>query len=187
MSARDDLDARRLRHAEAVAAFARRARSLTKQESETPRGPDKWTPAQETRHLALAYRAFTSAVTNGTQLVLRVPLERALVYQRRILPRILAGGWFPHGAVSPDEAVPLDPITPLPLGVDELEVAARAFDAAVAATFARDPEFRATHPYFGPMLLPELVSLLAEHTEHHLRFLPAANPDPVASASAHNA
>jgi DinB superfamily len=187
MSAPDDMDARRRRHAVAVAAFAQRARMVSPAEGETPRGPGKWTPAQETTHVTLSYRAFASAITTGQTLRLRVPLERALEFQRTVLPRILAGGWFPRGATAPDEAVPLDPVTPLPLGVDELEIAAREFDDVVSATFAHDPAFRTTHPYFGPMLLPELLSLMAEHTEHHLRFLPGTDRQPVGRTAESNA
>ena len=172
-----DMVTRRRLHNAAVAAFARHARTLSTREGEIPRGPGKWTPAQETAHLTLAYRAFAAAIKGGVQLGLRVPIERAVQLQQTVLPRVLAGGWFPRGAESPGEAMPREPITPLPFGVDELETAARELDDALATAFARDPTLRITHPYFGPMLLPDLVTFLTAHAEHHRSFLPERNTE----------
>jgi len=162
-------------HRDAIAAFAAHVRSLTAVDAATPRATGKWTPAQETRHLTLTCRAFASAIETGHEIPLCVSPERSRELYRAIVLRVLAGGWFPRGGVSPEIAMPADEIPLVALAVDDLEAACREFDDAVATAFARDPMARTTHPFFGPMFLPELVGFLAAHVEHHRAFLPSPN------------
>jgi len=168
----DDLAIRLRRHHDAIASFAAHVRTLSDVETQTPRAPGKWTPAQETLHLTLSCRAFVCALDTGQQIALCVSAERSRELYQAIVPRVLAGGWFPRGGTSPDVAMPEDAIPSTPLAVDELEAASGEFDRAVTSAFARDPSVLTTHPYFGPMLLPELVSFLTAHVEHHRSFLP---------------
>ena len=100
-----------------------------------------------------------------------VPPEKAAHYQRTVLPRILAGNWFPSGAAAPERVQPDDRGLTLPNALDQLQTAADEFHAACQAAAAADSEKSWAHPYFGPISLPDLVDLLTEHANHHARFL----------------
>lgn len=169
----DDIASRLNDHRDAVAAFAAHVRALSGDEATTPPAAGKWTPAQVTRHLTLTCRAFAAALNTGNDIALCVSPERSRALYHAIVPRVLAGGWFPRGGVSPEIAMPMDQIPVVALAVDDLEAASGELDDAVAKAFARDAKTRTTHPYFGPMFLPELVSFLAAHVEHHRVLLPA--------------
>jgi uncharacterized damage-inducible protein DinB len=169
----DDIASRMNDHRDAVAAFAAHVRALSDDEATTPPVAGKWTPAQVTGHLTLTCRAFAAALNTGKDIALCVSPERSRALYHAVVPRVLAGGWFPRGGVSPEIAIPVDEIPLVALAVDDLEAASGELDDAVAKAFARDATTRTTHPYFGPMFLPELVSFLAAHVEHHRVMLPA--------------
>jgi uncharacterized damage-inducible protein DinB len=168
----DDIVSRLNDHRDAVAAFAAHLRALSDDDATTPPAAGRWTPAQVTRHLTLTCRAFAAALNTGQDIGLCVSPERSRALYQAIVPRVLAGGWFPRGGVSPEIAMPMDEIPVVALAVDDLAAASGELDDAVAKAFARDPMTRTTHPYFGPMFLPELVSFLAAHVEHHRVLLP---------------
>lgn len=159
-------------HRDAIAAFAQHVSAFSEAETQTPRAEGKWTPAQETRHLALTCRVFARAITTGEDIALCVSPERSRELYQRVVPRVLAGGWFPRGGISPEVAVPGDAIPSTPLAIGDLTQANGEFDGAVAAAYASNPTTRTMHPFFGPMLLPELVSFLTAHVNHHRSLLP---------------
>jgi len=163
----DELATPLRRHSDAIAAFTVRARTLSDLQWRTPRAVDKWTPAQEMMHLTLTCRVFAHALNTGEQIALCVSPERSRELYHAVVPRVLAGGWFPRGGTSPDVAMPTDTIPPSPRAISDLEAAARELDEAATAAFARDPAARTTHPYFGLMGLPELFSFLSAHVDHH--------------------
>jgi len=159
------------RHGEAVAAFIARARHLSSAGAARPRAPGKWTPIQEALHLALTYRAFTAVFAGAPEFTLLVPPEKATHYHRTVLPRILAGDWFPSGAGAPDRTQPADRELTLPAALGQLQAAAEEFHTACGAAAAADATRMWTHPYFGPTSIPDLVGVLTEHAKHHARFL----------------
>ena len=158
------------RHGEAVAAFIARARRIPPALAGSPRAPGKWSPIEETRHLALTYREFTAVFGGGAEFALLVPPEKAAHYHSSALPRILAGNWFPSGATAPERVQPEGSPQSMATALVELQAEADRFHAAVL-TASADTTRRWTHPYFGAMSLPDLVDLLTEHANHHARFL----------------
>jgi hypothetical protein len=117
------------------------------------------------------YREFAAVFAGAPEFTLLVPPEKAAHYQRTVLPRILAGNWFPSGAAAPERTQPHDRGLTLPDTLGQLQAAADEFHTACQAAAVADTEKAWTHPYFGPMSLPDLVDLLTEHAKHHARFL----------------
>lgn len=159
-------------HREGLDAFLQRAEALSALQWETPRASGKWTPAQETAHLALAYAAFAAALRGGPPLRLRLPEARALELQRTILPPILEGKGFPTGAKAPAESTPPEHPDDQVVLLPQLRAAGNAFADALVETCLGVPESRVVHPYFGPLRLTELLGLLTAHTQHHAQYLP---------------
>jgi hypothetical protein len=159
------------RHGEAIAAFIARARHVSPAGAARPRAPGKWTPIQEALHLVLTYRAFTAVFAGAPEFTLVVPPEKAAHYHRTVLPRILAGDWFPSGAGAPDRTQPGERDLTMPAALGQLQAAADEFHTACAAAAVSDATRMWTHPYFGPTSIPDLVGVLTEHAKHHARFL----------------
>lgn len=166
------LEARLRRHGDAVNAFIARGRAVPVARAEQPRAPGKWTPVQEVVHLALTYTEFATALQGGSEFTLLVPAETAAHYHRTYLPRILAGGWFPSGAAAPERVQPGRRSQEMSEALSRLETAVQDFHAAALTAVAAYPDRTWTHPYFGPLSVPDLIDLLTEHTGHHARFLP---------------
>jgi DinB family protein len=173
------IDAGLRAHHAALDAFLRHATALSALQWEAPRASGKWTPAQETAHLALAYGTFAAALRGGPPRELRVPVARALELQRTVLPGILEGKGFPTGAKAPAETEP--PERPGGQGalLPQLCGAAQAFEEALVGAWAAAPDSRVVHPYFGALRLPELLGLLTAHLHHHARNLPPLSGAPV--------
>jgi hypothetical protein len=160
------------RHAEAIADFITSASQISADSARVPRAPGKWTPGQEVLHLVLTYTAFRSILDGGPEFTLMVPEERAAELQRTVLPRILTGAWFPSGGAAHERTQPDCPSAALSDALLQLALAVDAFHAAVRSAAATATERRWTHPYFGPMRLPDLIDVLTGHVQHHGRFLP---------------
>ena len=97
------IDAGLRAHHEGLDAFLRHANALSALQWETPRAPGKWTPAQESAHLALAYAAFAAAMRGEPAFKLRLPEARALELQRTALPGISLKR---SGAASDEDKLP---------------------------------------------------------------------------------
>jgi hypothetical protein len=173
-----EMDAGLRAHRAALDAFLRHAEALSPRQWETPRAPGKWSPAQETAHLALAYAAFATAVRGGPPLTLRLPEARALALQRTVLPGILGGKGFPTGAQAPAESMPSECPGSQDVVLPQLRAAGNTFAEALGEAWRAAPDSRVVHPYLGPLLLPDLLGLLTAHARHHAGYLP-----PVSGAS----
>ncbi|MQA91588.1 MAG: hypothetical protein GEU90_15425 [Gemmatimonas sp.] len=160
------------RHRDAVELFIERAWPLSPADWITPRTQGKWTPAQEAMHLVLTYQAYLAELREGPAVTPETFAARLPGFRTEILPRILAGGWFPSGGVSPRTAQPDDARRDKADVLEELAACVRGFDQAVLEAAARDRHRFVRHPYFGTLRLDELVVVLAEHTNHHRKCLP---------------
>ena len=163
------------RHAEAIADFIASASQISADRVTVPRAPGKWTPGQEVIHLVLTYTAFRSVLDGGPEFTILVPEERAAELQRTMLPRILTGTWFPSGGAAHERTQPDCSSAALSDVLSQLAVAVDAFHAGVRSVAATAAERRWTHPYFGPMRLPDLLDVLTGHARHHGHFLPRSS------------
>ena len=168
------LEARLLRHGEAVSGVIVRAQAIPAGATDRPRAPGKWTPVQEVVHLALTYREFSAVFGGAPEFTLLVPPEKAAQYRHAVLPRILAGGWFPSGAAAPDRVQAAGEAETMAAALTQLRIAADEFHAAVRGAGRAHAGRAWNHPYFGPMALLDLLDLLSEHANHHARLLGSA-------------
>ena len=167
-----ELQTRLRRHAEAVAGFLAIGRQVPAAAAGRPRAGGKWTPVQEALHLALTYHEYTAVFEGAPEFSLLVPADKATHYRNGVLPRILAGGWFPSGAAAPERVRPDASGVSLADALTRLESAAERFHTAARDASAGSKSWM--HPYFGPLSLAELLDLLTEHAHHHARFLTQA-------------
>lgn len=168
----DSLETLLADHRAAVCEFTEKAGALSAEGWLAPRAEGKWTPAQETRHLILAYEALLRDIVEGKPMRLRgTPWKRRLwrviglahVRWRKRLPT----GVMAVREVRPAwESAPSDELLPL------LRQRASEFEAAVARMLDEDPSRTFTHPLLGPLSMTHSLEFCAVHVRHHARFLP---------------
>lgn len=158
------------RHRAAVTAYAARAHAIPLARWDQPRVPGKWSPAEETEHVRLAYQLMARACRDGYRARPMVSRAWARLLRWTILPLIRTGRWFPEGARAPRETRP----AAHPGSQDELIGALHAQAAefeGVVTVLAGNPGRTAFHPYFGDMSLHAILDMSVGHTRHHLRHL----------------
>jgi hypothetical protein len=158
-------------HRASVDAFTTCAECIPGRCWDAPRAPGKWTPAQETEHIRLAYVLFIRAFRDGYRARPMVSRRWATLLRWTVMPAIRVLGWFPSGARSPHDARPATAPGRQDLLVAQVRAQAAAFEALILALREADPARRAYHPYFGDMGLREMVALANGHTRHHLGHL----------------
>lgn len=147
--------------------FATRVRGTPEARWHVPRGPGRWSPAEEALHVALTYETGLAMLTQGAVMRPRVSPGRARLLRWLALPVMLRTRWFPR-AKAPAEVRPgIEAATLTPVDVaDRIERAAAALGAA---TRTADPAKCLVHAYFGPITPETALRMLAAHTRHHDR------------------
>ena len=161
-------------HATAVSEFIQRATNVPSALWDVPRAPGKWAPAQETRHLALGYLAFTRELRGEGALRLKGKWWQRRLWRWTVLPHILRTGRMPRAVRAPREVRPQDAPGDRDALLAELRDRVSGFEATVLATRTTDPRRRVTHPYFGRLPIVPLIRLCTVHTRHHAAFLPSS-------------
>lgn len=146
-------------HEAAVARYAAAARAVAAWD----RGPEgKWSPAEITEHLCLAYEAGLREVREGVGMAPRVRGWRLLVVRWLYLRPLLRRNLFPSGARAPRETRP----SALP----------ESRDAAIERLTALAVESQRVllggsaslrHPYFGRITGAEAMHIQTRHLDHH--------------------
>lgn len=160
-------------HQAAVLEFVERAKTLSAEQWLRPRAPGKWTPAQETRHVILAYEQFIRELAGGTPVRLRGNPWKRRLWRLIGLNSILWRKRIPVAVRAPREAVPEWETTNATDLLPLLRQRADEFDATYAAMCERDPGRCVTHPFFGALSLDHAIRFISVHTRHHAAFLPA--------------
>ena len=164
-------------HVHAVREFVDRANAVAKPQWLVPRAEGKWTPAQETKHVILAYEAFLRQLTEGTPMRLRGNALKRRIWRLIGLNAILWRKRIPVAVKAPREARP-EFITSGPDELlPELRRRAEAFDVAFAHAWRNEPKRRMTHYMFGALSLDQGIRLVSVHTRHHAAFLPQPAKD----------
>ena len=170
---RTSLTAVIVEHCAVVREFVHLAAALTHEQWNTPRAPDRWTPAQETAHVILTYRGFTAELRAGPEVdATAFPGHPEL--RRSVLPRILGDNWFPIGGTAPAYTLPVERPGPQETLLTDLVRSAGEFEDALQGAAQLRPDRFSRHPCFGALTLGELLRLSVEHTRRHPGFLPAA-------------
>ena len=135
-----------------------------------PRAPGKWSPAQVTEHVALAYEVGPGFI-DGTRREPSVPSWFRPLFKLLVRATILRTGTFmkaktfaglepaPHG----DSFERLRP---------RLQAASAAFER-IAADEVTSGRLTFSHPAFGRFGVADYMQFLAYHTRHHQRQLGA--------------
>lgn len=155
-------------HSAAVREYVERAAAFPAERWQTPRAPGKWTPAQETRHLVLAYEHFVRDLRGERAIPLKGKWWQRRLWRFLFLGKIL-DGHFPKGARAPREIRPPDESTDPPALAQELRQAAAHFEETVRDVSHSAPKRGGNHPYFGKLSLAQVVRFSTAHTRHHLR------------------
>ncbi|MGH7662686.1 MAG: DinB family protein [Gemmatimonadaceae bacterium] len=153
-------------HAAAVSEFVSAATALPENAWHAPRAEGKWSPAQITEHLSLAFAAALSELDGGRGVRMRGSRLRRLLLRRLLLPRLLTGATFPAGVRSPSEARPGDVTASRREGLDRMTLLARRFEEQASRSSGRDA-MRVTHPYFGALPALQGLRFSAAHIRHH--------------------
>jgi hypothetical protein len=168
-------------HALAVREYVGRASAISGARWLTPRAAGKWTPAQETQHLILAYEEFLRQLAEDTPMKPRGNALRRRIARLIGLTSILWRKRIPVAVKAPREVRPVWVTAERDELVPKLRLRAEAFDAAFAGEWRTNPLRRMSHYLFGTLTLDQGIRLVSVHTRHHAAFLPLPVPLPHAS------
>lgn len=152
-----------------VAEFVAAARDIAPADWGRETAPGKWSPAQVTEHVTLAYEA-TRGILRGPASGGVPRLLRPLIRQFYVRP-ILRSGRFPPNGKAPRQFRPSGSPVPPEALCARLEDAARGFEAELER-LASEGKQAVEHPVFGRVELPDALRFLALHTAHHRQQLP---------------
>lgn len=159
-------------HRAAVDEFIARAAACPEPRWLTPRAEGKWTPAQEARHLILAYDAFTANLRGERHIPLSGTPAQRMVWRAVGLTSIL---WFrriPAAVRAPRGVRPEWEATPRAELLTLLRASTERFITVFEDAWHTQPARRVDHPFFGALNLDQALRLMAVHTRHHAAFLP---------------
>lgn len=150
-------------HGSAVDALVAKAEGVPEAEWFVPTSEGKWSPAEVLAHLVSTYDTLLRELAGGPGMAIRTKLWQRWLLRLTVVPRLLAGGAFPKGAVAPRET--------RPGGVLNREESItlfrrRAAELDEAVRNANDGQ-RITHAYFGSATVAHGVLLCTRHIQHH--------------------
>ena len=155
-------------HDRAVTEYARDAGRV--QSWMQPLAPGKWSAAETTTHLILAFEAVLREVAGDAPMQLRGTRARLFMLRSIIMPRIIRGGAFPRAA-APRETRPVHVSADAAAAIARFRSLGAQVTAALTERHQREPELRLTHPYFGAIAGPQAIQVSARHIDHHRRQL----------------
>ena len=159
-------------HAASAREFVARAERVGETRWLVPRAEGKWTPAQETRHLILAYDALLRDAGGQGKMGLKGNAVKRKIWRLVGLTSILWRKRIPVAARAPREARPEWEAAPaselLPIFQSRVEELA----STIARLQKNEPGRTFTHPYFGDLAIEQTLTFLAVHNRHHAAFLP---------------
>ena len=158
-------DAAAREHRTALAAYVARAGRLTSEGWRAPRAPGKWSPAEISEHLALAYDAGLKELRGGPGLAVRTNFWQRLVLRWFVMPKLLAGGALTRPVKAPREIRHPVAGEQVPT-LARLERLGETLERELEIASARGP-VRFTHPYFGALNAVQTLKFCAFHARHH--------------------
>lgn len=171
MSSEATLDRLISDHHAAVAEFFERANAVAPSRWDVPRGPGKWTPGQEVKHVTLAYEALTRDLRDGVPMRLIGNWWKRIIWRAIGLTSILHFKRIPAAARAPRESRPSEDSGSARELLDVLRARVDEFERVYRETWRAAPNRRVTHPYFGAVSLRQSITMVSVHTRHHAAFL----------------
>ena len=159
-------------HAASVREYAAKAERIGEARWLEPRAEGKWTPAQETRHLILAYEAFLRDARGTGKMQLRgTPMKRTL-WRWFGLTSILWRKRIPVAARAPRESRPEWETGSAAELVPLFQSRTSEFVETITRLQKNEPGRTFTHPYFDQMTIEQTLTMVTVHNRHHAAFLP---------------
>jgi hypothetical protein len=159
-------------HARAADEFVAAIESMPGTVWTSRRGPEDWSPAEITDHLARTYSQFAGEARGKNSLRIRLPFIKRIFARVFIKPQLLNGRPFPK-ARAPRELRPsAGPATPAD-GVALFRATGDACLRDLGILVQRRPYRQLVHPYLGGLPLYEIVLVASQHIRHHRRQLPS--------------
>ncbi len=163
-----DFDTARQANRRSVEDFTAQARAIASSSWHAGPAEGKWSPAQVTEHVALAYETTRDLLKNmdqkGAPALLR-PVIRFL-YVRPILK----SGKFPRGGKAPKQFRPITSDQTSEMLCARLKAAAEGLEQDFEQ-FRRQGVSTLNHPFFGKIPFSDVLQFQAFHTTHHQRQL----------------
>ncbi len=165
-----DFAAAREANRRSIAQFTGLARAVASTAWNIQPSPGKWSPAQVTEHVALAYEKTRDLLQNPGKSRGAPALLRPVIRFLYVRP-ILKSGKFPAGGKSPRQFQPVSIDQSADQLCARLEQAASGLeqDLELLRSGGRSS---LTHPIFGSISLPDALQFQAYHTDHHRQQLP---------------
>ena len=159
-------------HGTATAEFFHRAAQVTSARWDTPRADGKWTPAQEVKHVTMAYEAFLRELAGGEPMrLVGTPFKR-MIWRAIGLTSVLWRKKLPRGARAPREIRPPEGSHDQVALLAQFRDVTVKFEAAFGETWRSRPATVVHHPYFGALDLADAIRMITVHTRHHTAVLP---------------
>jgi hypothetical protein len=152
-------------HDRAVADFIAAAEPVLSWD--TAPGERKWSAAQITMHLNLAFEAILREAEGGPPMALRTRAVPRFVLRQTIMRRLLRGGPFPYGAPAPRETRPAQSTVEKAAALEDFRRLAAEVRTALTTAHEQRSGFRFRHPYFGYMPAADGLYVAARHIDHH--------------------
>jgi hypothetical protein len=153
-----------------VAEFLDRARRVDLAGWSRSPASDRWSPAQITEHVALAYE-HTRGLLSGDRQSGLPRLLRPVVRFFYVRP-VLRTGKFPPRGKAPPPFRPTGSPAPADSLCQRLETAARGLETDLERLLAEGRD-SLEHPIFGRVPSSDVLRFQAYHTAHHRQQLPA--------------
>lgn len=171
MTSEATLDRLMADHRAAVKELVERASLVPPSRWNAPRGPGKWTPGQEVKHVILAYEAFIRDLRGGPPMRLIGTWWKRIIWRAIGLTSILLFKRIPAAARAPRESRPTEESGTAAVLLADLRGRVAEFETVYADSWRTTPGQRMTHPYFGTLSLKQSMTMIAVHTRHHAAFL----------------
>lgn len=160
-------------HKAALEAFVADAASLEPAIWASPRAEGKWSAAEVSEHLRLAYTTILAELEEKGGFRIRTRWWQRLFLRLFYLPGILRTGRMPRRAPAPREIRPANTAYDRPSTLDHLR---REGDRFLEAMTAIDlSTFKGlTHPFFGKLAPFASIRIITIHVRHHHEQVPSA-------------
>lgn len=157
-------------HQVALASFLESAERVPASAWTRPRAPGKWSPAQITEHVSLAYEAVLGELAGGPPMAARMAPWRQALLRWILLPHMLFHRSFPVRAPAPRETRPGDGPADRRAALERLRALGERLEPELDRA-RRAGGHGITHPYFGTIPPLKALRFGAVHLEHHRRQL----------------
>lgn len=151
-------------HREALLAFIATSEALARDDWNTPRAGDKWSPAQVAEHLRMTYVTLSSELTGQGGFRIRTASWQRMLFRFRYLRSILRHGRFPRGVPATREIRPAAGPYDRQEQLSALREECERFLAAVSAAPA---SANLTHAFLGRLPLLDGLRFATQHIRHH--------------------